>query len=169
MVNHKYDAVAVAYTLYVHLLSYVPPDIREDVGKRSHRDRFHEEVHRKHFVSRQDCLNLSRKIHHLSTIRHDNDAQSVHMMVKELREENGDPVLLYKAQGINDQDYPMLGQDSFVLAIQTPFQRELFQSFASTIICIDSTHKTNSHRFKLITLIVPDEYGEGKCYVSVAV
>ena len=27
--------------------------------------------------------------------------------------------------------------------------------------CVDSTHGTNQYRFKLITIIVPDEYGKG--------
>ena len=29
------------------------------------------------------------------------------------------------------------------------------------MICVDSTHKTNAYDFKLVTLLVVDEYGEG--------
>ena len=53
-------------------------------------------------------------------------------------------------------------EDRFVLAIQTKFQQDMYQQYASTVICIDSTHKTNVYDFKLITLMVIDEYGEGK-------
>ena len=60
-----------------------------------------------------------------------------------------------------DPAYPKLPAEAFVLVLQTTFQLELFNKFASTIVCFDSTHKTNCHSFKLITVIVPDEYGEG--------
>lgn len=136
-------------------------DIREDIGKRQHRHAFAEEAGRRHFVTRRDVLNLSRKVNHFSKIRHENDAQSVDQMVRELRAEDVDPVLCYKRQGVEDPAYPKLPTEAFVLALQTNFQRELFDNFASTIVCLDSTHKTNCHSFKLITVLVPDEYGEG--------
>ena len=101
-------------------------------------------------------------MNHLSTIRHDNDAQSVHMMVNELRQEEYDPILCYKPQGTIDPSLCQLPKESFMLAIQTEFQKELYEQYATTIVCIDSTHNTNSHRFKLITVLVPDDYGEGE-------
>ena len=39
--------------------------------------------------------------------------------------------------------------------------REMYQQYASSVICIDSTHKTNVYDFKLVTVMVIDEYGEG--------
>ena len=39
-------------------------------------------------------------------------------------------------------------------------QKELFEKFSSTV-CIDSTHGTNAYQFKLITCIVPDDFGKG--------
>lgn len=137
-------------------------DIRDDVGKRNIRHNFTAAAQRMHFVTRRDILNLSRKVNHLSTIRHENDAQSVHQMVHELRGEAYDPILCYKPQGSTDSTLSQLTKDSFFLAIQTEFQKELYECFAKAIVCIDSTHKTNSHGFKLITVVVPDEYGEGK-------
>ena len=98
---------------------------------------------------------------HLSRIRHENDAQSVEEIVAELKQESYNPILCYKRQGILDPDIPQLPADGFVVAFQTKFQKDLYEMFASTIVCIDSTHKTNSHNFKLITVVVPDEYGEG--------
>ena len=112
-------------------------------------------------MTRHDVLNLSRKVNHFSKIRHENDAQSVDQLVRELQAEDADPVLCYKRQGVLDPAYPKLPAEAFVLALQTNFQCELFNNFASTIVCLDSTHKTNCHSFKLITVIVPDEYGEG--------
>ena len=52
------------------------------------------------------------------------------------------------------------------MAFQTKFQRDLYEMFASTIVGIDSTHKTNSHNFKLITVVVPDDFGEGLYYYA---
>ena len=131
------------------------------MGKRHTRHMFADEAQRRHFVTRRDVLNMSRKVNHLSKIRHENDAQSVEEMVAELRQVSHDPILCYKRQGILDPDFPHFPEDAFVLAFQTRFQKELYEMFASTIVCIDSTHKTNSHNFKLITVVVPDEYGEG--------
>lgn len=126
-----------------------------------------DEVQRGHFVTRRDILNLARKVNYYSKIRHENDAQSVHQLVNELRQEEFDPVLCYKPQGTEDPALPQLCKESFILAIQTSFQKELFEAFAHIIVCIDSTHKTNCHAFKLITVLVPDEYGEGKQTTSI--
>jgi hypothetical protein len=38
-----------------------------------------------------------------------------------------------------------------MLGIQTQFQRDLYQTYGSTLLCIDSTHGTNEYDFKLIT------------------
>lgn len=83
------------------------------------------------------------------------------MIVNELQCEHYNPVLLYKPQNVKMVQYPTLPDDAFVLAIQTKWQEDLYQQFSSTILCIDSTHGTNSYKFKLITCIVPDQYGKG--------
>lgn len=99
--------------------------------------------------------------------RHDDDATSVTMIVAELQQEPFNPVVMFKPQGSKDDSYPALHADSFVLVIQTQFQMELYQKFASSkILCIDSTHGTNQYRFKLISIVVPDEYGKGT-YIKV--
>ena len=87
-------------------------------------------------------------------------------MVQELHQEKYDPILIYKVQGNTSAHHPDLPESSFVLAIQTQFQKDLFQAYAETIICIDSTHSTNAYDFKLITLLVEDEFGEGNVYAE---
>ena len=79
----------------------------------------------------------------------------------ELQQENFNPILMYKAQGELDLSFPSLSSDSFVLALQTEFQLELYTKFASSVLCVDSTHGTNAYNFKLITCIVADEFGQG--------
>ena len=43
----------------------------------------------------------------------------------------------------------------------TGFQAKLFCEYAGKILCIDATYRTNEYKFKLITLLVVDEYGKG--------
>lgn len=93
--------------------------------------------------------------------RHENDATSVAILVQELRMEPFDPVLLYKPQGEVMHEYPGLPKESFILAIQTEFQMQLFRENSEKILCIDATHGTNAYRFKLITCLVPDKFRQG--------
>lgn len=83
---------------------------------------------------------------------------SVSILVQELQQEPFDPILIYKPQG---NESSTLSKDSFILAVQTEFQAELYRKFSSKILCIDATHSTNAYRFKLITCVVPDEFSQG--------
>ena len=44
----------------------------------------------------------------------------------------------------------------------TNFQAAMFQKYSKRIVCVDSTHKTNPYGFKLITIVVPDEFRNGR-------
>lgn len=83
------------------------------------------------------------------------------IFVQELQMEPFNPILLYKPQGELMEEYPTLSKESFLLAIQTEFQVELFRENSSKILCIDATHGTNAYRFKLITCLVPDRFDQG--------
>ena len=137
-------------------------DIRETVGDRTKRDDFERFAARKHYITKQDVTNASKRVHDHTIIRHQSDPLSVAQVVSDLREEPYDPVLLYKAQGEKDPNFPKIPVEGFILAIQTQFQKELYEKYGHTILCIDATHGTNAYRFMLITCIVPDEFGRGK-------
>ena len=98
-----------------------------------------------------------------STQRHKDDATSLQCWVNECEGKETNPVLLYKGQGIpqaNDTDN--LSDNDFVLCLQTPLQATLLKRFGDQkIVCIDSTHGTNSNSFTLVTVLVVDEFGEG--------
>ena len=96
-------------------------------------------------------------LHHTATQM----IQSLHQIVQELSMESTSPVLLYKPQGTDDPELPTLVKDTFLLVIMTEFQATLFEAFCGKITCIDSTHKINQHRFKLLTIVVLDEYHNG--------
>ena len=108
--------------------------------------------------------NICRKLNDFSRHRHSEDAVSVQRIVEELELECPSPILFYKAQGEKDAEHPKLAEDTFLLIIMTSFQAGLFEMFCSKIVCLDSTHKTNQYKFKLITAVVPDEYHNGKIY-----
>ena len=85
----------------------------------------------------------------------------VALFVAELQQEAFNSMLMYKAQGELDPSYPSLSSDLFVLALKTEFQLDLYRKYASSVLCIDSTHGTNVYNFKLITCIVADKFGQG--------
>ena len=105
--------------------------------------------------------NLIRKVDNALKHRHQNDAVSVDRLVKELQQEDPSPVIGYKPQGIADENYPRLQEDSFLLVIMTDFQTEMFEKHSRKLVCVDSTHKTNSYGFKLLTIVVPDDFKNG--------
>ena len=93
--------------------------------------------------------------------KHKEDAVSVQLAVKELQHEPFNPVLIYKPQGVKSSEHPALTEDAFVLVLQTEFQMQLYQAYAESVLCIDSTHGTNAYNFKLLTCIVADNFGQG--------
>ena len=99
-------------------------------------------------------------------MRHADDATSVNMMINELCQEPFDPILAYKPQHRRNPEYASRPDDAFVLAIQTEWQKELYEKYASSILCMDSTHGTNAYQFKVITCIVPDEFRNGERKVN---
>ena len=138
-------------------------DIRADLGKRQLRNKFDQLATRKHFITRQDCRNACRKVRDFTNHRHDNDAVSVDRIVKELQLDNPSPVIAYKPRGIKDERYPLLTEENFLLVLMTEFQATLFKKF-SMLTCVDSTHKTNEYGYKLVSMVVADEFHNGKNY-----
>ena len=106
---------------------FINVDIREDTGHRNMRKQFDGLVSRKHLVSRQDILNVKHQIQDQSIIRHSDDATSVQLAVNALQQEEFNLILYFKAQHIDDEDYPQLSRDTFVLILQTEFQRQIYR------------------------------------------
>ena len=147
---------------YNLLLSLFNTDVRSDIGHRLNRQNFDATVKQRHLISKQDIANIKRKVVDSSIMRHADDATSVNLLVNELRGEPYDPVLLYKPQHTTSPEFVAIPRDVFILAIQTQWQKEVYGKHASTILCMDSTHGTNAYQFKVITCIVPDEFGKGE-------
>ena len=82
-------------------------------------------------------------------------------LCRELRAEKESVLNAYKPQGREDEEYPSLGEDSFLLGIMTQLQATMFEKHSQRVVCINSTHKTNPYGFKLVTVVVPDEFKNG--------
>ena len=114
-----------------------------------------------HLVVRQDINNIKRTLNLLNIQKHSNDQSSVAMWVKELQEQEYNPVLIFKAQGeIAGNEMDDLAKENFLLCMQTQFQKDTMAKFGN-VICVDATHGTNMYDFLLITVMVTDNFGEG--------
>ncbi|GFV24565.1 uncharacterized protein TNCV_4376241 [Trichonephila clavipes] len=76
------------------------------------------------------------------------------------------PILGCKFQGCLSSEYEGLNNEDFFLAIQHPLQKEMLKKFSKEIVCVDSTHVTNSYNFKLIAMLVVDDSGEEESEVE---
>ena len=113
-------------------------------------------------VTKKDIANKRLLVKDMAVIRNKEDAVSVDMFVQELREESYNPILLYKQHHETDKECPSLAEDVFLLGIQTDFQRHLYEQYAHKVLCVDATHGTNTYLFKLITVMIADDFGQGK-------
>nr|XP_022334767.1 uncharacterized protein LOC111131491 [Crassostrea virginica] len=140
-------------------ISSILDKIRENVCNRNNRNDLSSMKHY-HLLERKTIHNLKKTIVDSSITSHHDDATSTFLKVEELRKELYDPVLIYKQQDIDDPTTGLQKED-FMLALMTKQQLDMFEKFAPVILCMDSTHKTNIYSFKLITLLVLDEFRHG--------
>ena len=116
---------------------------------------------RVHLLQHKDIHNIERIFKLEGGQRHHDDATSVAAWVEEMRGMGeGNVVLYYKPQGTSD-DKTGLQTDDFIIVLQTPVQAEMLKKIGGKVVCVDATQGTNAYEFKLITLLVVDEYGEG--------
>lgn len=113
-------------------------------------------------MTRQDIHNIKNKFNIDGIMKHTNDLLSVKALVEELNCLAYSPVILFKSQGDEQPEFmDNVGTDDFIIGLQTEFQRDMQRQHSHVCICMDSTHRTNMYDFKLITLLVLDNYGEG--------
>ncbi|GFV16592.1 c2H2-type domain-containing protein [Trichonephila clavipes] len=135
-------------------VSVILENIRNDMLSR-------ENLSRIHLTTRQDIKNIRRSFG-LTNKRHADDATSVRLMLEEMAEFGTDnPILGCQFQGYLLSEYEGLNNEDFFLALQHPLQKEMLKKFGEEIVCVDSTHGTNSYNFKLITVLVVDDFDEG--------
>ena len=116
-------------------------------------------VSRRDFLNKQDVKNIEKATPLLQTGYHSDDAKSVDIFVQRLQNQQHNCILLYKRVGTVDLG---MEEQEFFLVIQSQHQRQLYRQYASRIVCVDSTHGTNAYDYKLITMMVCDDWGQGK-------
>ncbi len=90
----------------------------------------------------------------------DNDAISVRLWVAKLQQ-GGTAAFLKDRQDPSPQG-SNIANDTFLLCVQTEFQRVRFQALGSDFLSIDATHNTTLYTgVQLYTLIVRDLWGHG--------
>lgn len=85
------------------------------------------------------------------------NATSAETLLSECKEMSHNPILLYKKNG---ETHLLLDIDDVMIVIMNDVQIELLKKFATEKICIDSTNYVKKSHFKLIAILVIDEYGE---------
>ena len=120
-------------------------------------------VGRQHLVTKQDINNIKRKLNLQCIQKHPNDLMSVCTWVQELKSLPYNPIVVFKPQeeSSSHNSSGCLTNDTFLLGIQTEYQRDAMQHYGNKLKCMDSTHGTNVYDFLLISIIVVDNYGEG--------
>lgn len=115
-------------------------------------------ISREHLITKQDILNIKKKLNLGSVQKHANDHTSVCAWVRSMKY---NPVPYFKPQGSMNDGENDLTESDFLLVIQTEFQRDLLLEHGNSVVCMDATHGTNCHDFQLITLLIIDSLGEG--------
>ena len=109
---------------------------------------------------------MKRKVNYKRRL-HPGDSTSTFLMVKKLQQEDFNIILVYKPQGektlIGPKMYDNidLKNNIFAFGLQTKEQLKMFEKQAHKIVCIDATHKRNNYKFRLVNLVVPDEFNKG--------
>ena len=111
-------------------------------------------------ITMQNIMRFHRTVENMEIQHDENDLVSIWVWVTLIQQDSGEAFLKDKL------DPPPLGSgldpDTFVLCIQTKFQREQFQRLGSNFVFIDATHNTTQYlAISLFTLIVRDSWGHG--------
>ena len=92
-------------------------------------------LNREHLITKQDMHNTKNQYNIEGVTRHANDLTSVCAWVDELKSLPYNPVLLFKPQGeAQTEDMNNFGNNDFILAIQTRFQRDMLVTYGHTCV-----------------------------------
>lgn len=92
---------------------------------------------------------------------HRNDGESILQWVSRLQAA-GD-ILAFKSSSQAAPDGSGLADDTFVLVIQTKYQKHIFEKYGHSFMGLDATHNTTQYEdTSLFTAIVRDHWGHGK-------
>lgn len=117
-------------------------------------------VTRTDFVTRADVRAIEVAIEAETVRLAKNDGDSVRLWVERLIA--SDSLLGFKACNDTLPEGSGMPPDTFFLAIQTPWQREIHEEIADTVLCVDGTHNTTQYyNCNLYTILGRDKWGHG--------
>ncbi|KAK3928240.1 Zinc finger protein 511 [Frankliniella fusca] len=147
----------------------VPPrkivlSLRDDSYKRQNRFQNTWHLKRDNLVKVKTITERKRKCQ--SKLRYsDDDATSLSHKVDSLLEEHYNPVLLFKPwmekTKIGPEGTENLPDDLFILAIQTEEQLNMMKEGCKTMLMMDDTHGLTQYGFRLLNLLVKDQFNLG--------
>lgn len=119
------------------------------------RDNIQEPLKRDSILTRKDIINIKNSFNLgiNDGCRHEKDATSVDLWVKECIASDNNPIHFFKKRR------SMLDLNDFCLVFINVTQMEMLKRFGSNIVCIDGTHGMNAYDFELTIILVLDEYG----------
>jgi hypothetical protein len=99
-------------------------------------------ITREHLVTKQEIHNIKNHYNIEGVIRHSNDLISVCGWVEEMNSLPFNPILLFKPQGEpQPHDMDNIGNDDFILGVQTEFQRDMLLKYGD--VCSYGSHTWN--------------------------
>ena len=126
------------------------------------RDSIPDGITREHIITKQYIRNVQNQYNIQGMSRHANDLTSVMAWVEECKQSPHNPVLIFIPQGKQqEEDMDDMGDNDFLLVLQTQFQLDMLKANGHKCICMDANYGVNMYDFMLITVLVIDEYGEG--------
>ena len=130
---------------------------------------------RLHLVTMKDLGNIASSFQLSKPERlHRDDATSVHAFVESCMSTANSPVILYKRQDVSSIDIStadvsedwkdVISDDDFLLGFMDQSQAARLKRYGNgptSVVCVDSTHGTNSYDFQLMVVLILDDNGEG--------
>lgn len=116
-----------------------------------------------HLATTKDIHNILNSKHLDSKkIKHNYDLNQVEQWIDEMKGcEKDSSVLLYKDQGANDDRYPKLKADDFMLILMKPGQEKILRENGPRCIVLDSTHQIHCEYLHVAYLAVIDQDQRG--------
>ena len=115
---------------------------------------------RDYHIPTHDIMRLCRTVENTEIRYNENDAISIRVWIALIQQDGGSAILKDKLDPLPQESG--LSSETFVLCIQTKFQRDQFQMLGSNFLSIDATHNTCQYKgLQFYTLVVRDHWGHG--------
>jgi hypothetical protein len=121
---------------------------------------------RNDFITLADVRRIEKAIEAETVCLNPDDGKSIFLWAERLRA--SDSLLGFKSCACPIPQGSKLAENSFVLMVQTPGQREQFHCYGNkSIVYIDGTHNTTMYQnMTLTTILVRDHWGHGMHHQS---